>query len=63
MKVVLSKEQGKVVIEEMSIPEPKEGELLVKMKACGICGSDIEKVFGEYGMGSKKLGMKLLERL
>ncbi|HLD56968.1 MAG TPA: zinc-binding dehydrogenase [archaeon] len=59
MKVVLSKEQGKVVVEEMPIPEPKEGELLVRMKACGICGSDVEKVFGEYGMGSKKIGHEI----
>src|SRR3989338_5887898 len=59
MKTIVSEEQGKVVIEEMSIPEPKEGELLVKMKACGICGSDVEKVFGEYGMGSKKIGHEI----
>ena len=26
------------------------------MHACGICGSDVEKVFGEYGQASMKLG-------
>ncbi len=59
MKVVVSKEQGKVIVEDMPIPTPKEGELLVKMKACGICGSDVEKVFGEYGMGSKRIGHEI----
>ena len=24
-------------------------KFLVKMQACGICGSDVEKVFGKYG--------------
>lgn len=33
-----------------------DGSILVKMKACGICGSDLEKVYGEYGMGSARLG-------
>ena len=59
MKFVLSKALGKVSIEEMAVPEPKDGELLVKMKACGICGSDVEKVFGDYGMGSKKIGHEI----
>ena len=59
MKAVISKEQGKVCIEEMPVPEPKEGELLVKMKACGICGSDVEKVFGDYGLGSKRIGHEI----
>ena len=59
MKVVISKEKGKVQIEEVPIPEIKEGELLVKMRSCGICGSDIEKVFGDYGLGSKKIGHEI----
>ena len=32
------------------------GDMIIRMKACGICGSDLEKVFGEYGMSSGKLG-------
>src|SRR5918993_1426697 len=30
--------------------------ILVKMKACGICGSDLEKIYGQYGMTSARLG-------
>lgn len=37
-------------------PTPGPGELLVRMKACGICGSDLEKVFGSYGQPSMRLG-------
>ncbi len=33
-----------------------EGDILVKMMACGICGSDLEKVYGNYGMTSGRLG-------
>ena len=33
-----------------------DSDILVKMKACGICGSDLEKVYGEYGMTSARLG-------
>lgn len=35
---------------------PKPGEILVGMKSCGICGSDLEKVFGQYGQPSMRLG-------
>ncbi len=59
MKAVFSKEKGKVVVEEISVPEIRDGELLVKMMACGICGSDVEKVFGDYGMGSKRIGHEI----
>jgi L-iditol 2-dehydrogenase len=56
MKFAVSKERGKITIEEMPVPEPKEGEILVKTKACGICGSDLEKVYGEYSMGTMRIG-------
>ncbi|MDQ6866193.1 MAG: hypothetical protein M3044_20495, partial [Thermoproteota archaeon] len=26
------------------------------MRACGLCGSDLEKVYGDYGMSSNRLG-------
>jgi L-iditol 2-dehydrogenase len=32
------------------------GDILVKMQSCGICGSDVEKVFGKYGQPSMRLG-------
>ncbi len=54
-----SVENGKVVVNEMPVPELKDGELLVKMRACGICGSDLEKVYGSYGMSSKRIGHEI----
>ena len=34
----------RVVIEERAIPSPGPGEVLIKVKACGICGSDVHMV-------------------
>ncbi len=32
---------SELMIEDMAVPEPTEGEVLVKTLACGICGSDL----------------------
>lgn len=45
-----------VSVSRVDVPAPGEGELLVRMAACGICGSDVEKVFGSYGKQSTRLG-------
>ena len=37
-------------------PSPGPGDVLVRMAACGICGSDLEKVYGSYGQPSMRLG-------
>ncbi len=42
MKAVLFYEVGQpLVLEEIPSPRPARGEVLLKVKACGICGSDI----------------------
>lgn len=33
--------KGQFFVEELPIPEPSEGDVLVKVRACGICGSDL----------------------
>lgn len=45
-----------VSVSRVEVPPPGNGELLVRMAACGICGSDVEKVFGSYGKPSMRLG-------
>lgn len=47
---------NRVKVEETSIPSMGNNDVLVKMRACGICGSDLEKVYGSYGMKSSKVG-------
>lgn len=39
---------GKMVLEEIDRPDPGPGDLLVKVAACGICGSDRHMFRGEY---------------
>ena len=57
MKAVSVIGKGLVSVEEVTAPKLMEdGDILIKMHACGVCGSDLEKVYGQYGMSSAKLG-------
>lgn len=58
MKFVFS-ENGKILIKEMEKPLLGGGDILVKMRACSICGSDLEKVYGSYGAVSMRLGHEI----
>lgn len=46
----------KVTLVESELPKVNEDEMLVRMQTCGICGSDLEKVYGNYGMRSLRVG-------
>ena len=46
MKAAVVKGNSKVEIENFDIADIGSNELLIKMQSCGICGSDVEKVFG-----------------
>ena len=56
MKTASVKEHSVISVEETKSPDLGDGDILVKMEACGICGSDLEKVFGQYGQPSMRLG-------
>ncbi|HCU91874.1 MAG TPA: butanediol dehydrogenase [Actinobacteria bacterium] len=43
MQAALLREFGKLEVEEVPVPEPGPGEVLVRVKACGICGTDLEE--------------------
>jgi L-iditol 2-dehydrogenase len=45
MKALVLKAVGQLVFEEVKTPSPGKGEVLLKIKASGICGSDIGRVF------------------
>lgn len=36
-------------VREIPIPEPKEGEVLIRVAACGICGTDVHIYHGDKG--------------
>ncbi len=41
MKVAVYYRNDDIRIEERPVPSISDGEILVKMKACGICGTDV----------------------
>ena len=56
MKTAFVKEPSVISVRETEKPVLDSGDILVQMHACGICGSDLEKVFGQYGQPSMRLG-------
>ena len=47
---------GDVRLEDVEIPKPGAGEVLIKVKAAGICGSDIPRI---YDTGAHKMPLTL----
>jgi L-iditol 2-dehydrogenase len=45
-----------VVVEEHNSPKCNENQIVVRMRSCGLCGSDLEKVYGNYSMQSIRIG-------
>ena len=56
MKSASVKEPSVISVDDIGKPQLTSGDVLVQMNACGICGSDLEKVFGQYGQLSMRLG-------
>ncbi len=48
--------ERRVEVREADMPETQNGGIVVRMRACGICGSDLEKVYGMYAKPSMRLG-------
>ncbi|HEV2141398.1 MAG TPA: alcohol dehydrogenase catalytic domain-containing protein, partial [Candidatus Dormibacteraeota bacterium] len=48
MKAVVVEEPNEVVVKEVPDPKPGAGQALVKVEACGICGTDIHVIRGEF---------------
>ena len=49
MKALVLEAYNKLVYQEMPVPEIGENEVLVQVKACGICGSDVHGMDGSSG--------------
>jgi L-iditol 2-dehydrogenase len=48
MRAGVYREKGIVRVEEVQVPEVGEGEVLIKVAVCGICGTDIKKIYQRY---------------
>ena len=49
MKALILEEYNKLVYRDVEDPQPAPGEVLIKVKACGICGSDVHGMDGSTG--------------
>jgi L-iditol 2-dehydrogenase len=49
MKALVLEEYNKLVYKDVVDPQAGEGEVLIKVKACGICGSDVHGMDGSTG--------------
>ncbi len=59
MQAGVYRDKGVVRVEEVPVPEVAEGEVLIKVAACGICGTDIKKIFQRYVEPPQILGHEL----
>ncbi len=56
MKAAYVKGPSAVEIREVERPKVVKGGLVVSMRSCGVCGSDLEKIYGKYSQPSMRLG-------
>jgi len=59
MKAAVFYQEKKLRIEDIPIPEPQEGEVLIKVMACGICGTDVHIFNGDEGAAATPAGTVL----
>ena len=56
MKAAYVRGPADVEIRTIEKPTVGKGEISVRMHACGVCGSDLEKIYGQYSQPSMRLG-------
>jgi threonine dehydrogenase-like Zn-dependent dehydrogenase len=49
MRAAVLQGPGNLVVEELPVPEPGAGEVLVEVDSCGLCGSDLHLVLEGWG--------------
>ena len=59
MRAGVFRDKGIVRVEEVPVPELGDGEVLIKVAACGVCGTDIKKIFHRYVEPPQILGHEL----
>jgi L-iditol 2-dehydrogenase len=59
MRAGVYRDKGVVQVEEVPVPSVGDGEVLIKVAACGICGTDIKKIFQRYVEPPQILGHEL----
>ncbi len=63
MKAVLLRPGSGVAVEDVDEPVPGRGEMVVELIACGLCGTDVERIRGGYSAGRAVLGHEAVGRV
>ena len=63
MRAGVYRDKGVVHVEEVPVPEVAANEILIKVAACGVCGTDIKKIFQRYVEPPQILGHELAGRV
>ena len=56
MKAAYVNGPSSVEIKTVERPRAERGSIVVAMRSCGVCGSDLEKIYGKYSQPSMRLG-------
>jgi len=56
MRAGVYRSKGRVEVEQVPVPEVATGEVLIRVAACGICGTDIKKIFHGFIEAPQILG-------
>jgi len=59
MRAGVYRGKGRVIVETVPIPEIGEGEVLFRVAACGICGTDVKKIHHGFLAAPQILGHEL----
>ncbi|MFC1498315.1 alcohol dehydrogenase catalytic domain-containing protein [Verrucomicrobiota bacterium] len=63
MKAAVIKKPGVIEIEEVPTPKPAEGEVLLKVEACALCGTDQRVLKGEKHVDVSIVGHEITGRV
>jgi len=44
LRAVVYRGKGHIAVEDVPVPEPAAGQMLVRVDACGICPTDLKKI-------------------
>jgi L-iditol 2-dehydrogenase len=59
MRAVVLGRDGTTALRDVPVPRPRDGEILVRVTAVGLCGSDVEKLADGTGLEGSVLGHEL----
>ena len=58
MKAVLLRASGDLAVADIPVPRPRDDEVLLKVEACGVCGSDVRYFHGDNPWSTQTLGTR-----